>query len=831
MEFAVQNLFDNKFRTSLSATILSTSPFINFPLPFLESEAGRKCFLRNYFPIELYYSKQWSDQPEKTVISVDHQQAMVEQDPPHEFLQMKITTPADSKDFQTSLSSFRRSGGRFPYGVSVIKESKKQVDLHSQRSMEDFVYKDALDIVNHQRLPVLFCSFYYNTKELPASFCTQPLLLNMHFYGQDDIMLGSFLERYCFRSSYICSSCKLPMMDHVRRYAHSQGCIQVRLDEDPNKTDTNSIYLFSKCKLCEEQTPRVKLSNETWCFSFAKYLELKFHGHSYKRRFIDEGSQRCNHSLHRDYVQYFSSNGVIVSFEYTQVELWEIKLPVAVISLSTPQVIENKLFVDKIKSLAQKGYEIYAKIHEKLANLASDVETPILQNLKLALNSDQLNFKSKVEIVQILLSEPTVYSDEVTEVFLLARKELADSIELWGPRLNAATVQTKAQGKVEQVEPAMICTEDLKGEELVENPGDSEVMEEAGLDQKVVKEQKVDKTTIRKLLSTLLPSSNDDANMLPSPFSSNEHYCLPTGIFPILINDQDLSSIIAYTLMSYEYQRFMEVLGSGKLGAQVTGEASSPSLKRRNTGDQTGDPEEPQKDATDGKSSKKSTISPHIEVNFSDSTTNFICKAYFVKEFHEMRANFLKVPKYKPDDYQARSRSPQEEKSVEAEEIQRHFARSLSESSKWEARGGKSGSTFSKTADERFILKEMSKLERDIAEFEKFAPNYFSYVNQCLSKNLPTLLAKIYGVYKVTIKKKDSEKIEKSFLVIENLFCDRKISHKYDLKGSERNRLVDPTLQTGETVLLDENLIKSQYLIVDFLLDYKIFYLTTKYFT
>lgn len=52
--------------------------------------------------------------------------------------------------------------------------------------------------------------------------------------------------------------------------------------------------------------------------------------------------------------------------------------------------------------------------------------------------------------------------------------------------------------------------------------------------------------------------------------------------------------------------------------------------------------------------------------------------------------------------------------------------------------------------------------------------------------------------------------MEKSFLVIENLFCDRKITNKYDLKGSERNRLVDPTSQTEETVLLDENLIKSE---------------------
>lgn len=45
---------------------------------------------------------------------------------------------------------------------------------------------------------------------------------------------------------------------------------------------------------------------------------------------------------------------------------------------------------------------------------------------------------------------------------------------------------------------------------------------------------------------------------------------------------------------------------------------------------------------------------------------------------------------------------------------------------------------------------------------------------------------------------------------MEHLFVDREISNKFDLKGSERNRLVDPTNQTGEIVLLDENLVQSK---------------------
>lgn len=65
VEFAVETPFDNRFRTALSSTVLSISPFVVFPLPFLETEQGRKCNLRSFFPNELYYSKQWSENIEK----------------------------------------------------------------------------------------------------------------------------------------------------------------------------------------------------------------------------------------------------------------------------------------------------------------------------------------------------------------------------------------------------------------------------------------------------------------------------------------------------------------------------------------------------------------------------------------------------------------------------------------------------------------------------------------------------------------------------------------------------------------------------------------------
>lgn len=48
---------------------------------------------------------------------------------------------------------------------------------------------------------------------------------------------------------------------------------------------------------------------------------------------------------------------------------------------------------------------------------------------------------------------------------------------------------------------------------------------------------------------------------------------------------------------------------------------------------------------------------------------------------------------------------------------------------------------------------------------------------------------------------------------MENLFYDYDIDSRFDLKGSMRNRLVDPNNQNGEeTVLLDENLTQSKFI-------------------
>ncbi|KAL9891944.1 1-phosphatidylinositol 3-phosphate 5-kinase fab1 [Glossina fuscipes fuscipes] len=917
LELEVEHRYDNRFRSALSSTILSVSPFLSFPLPFLETEQGRKCPLRSLFPAELYYSKLWSNSSTNFSINAHNLEQCdsseiipinseeIQLNPPHSFLKLKITAPADNCEIQTLLAEFRAYGGRYPKKPEFFKtlgERQTNIYYNPQKIPEDVIYKDVFDIENHQRLPVLFCSFFYNQKGA-SSFCAPPTLLDMKFYGQHDIMLSQFLHRYCFRTS--CNVCNLPMKGHIRRYVHSMGCIKVFLSEDNAKSDANNIYFTAWCSKCAEVTPTVPLTESSKCLSLAKYLELRFYGHGYKKRsLVDENpalTTNCSHSLHRDYVHQFSYRGAAARFQYTPIETWEIALPVLTISLHPPTTFKRFEVLEEVKNFSMKGHEVYTRIHERIADLATEDENSILaSNLKMTLSKDQFTFKQHMEIIQTLLTENRASCYDITDALLMAKRVLAESIECWEPRLHEIALAQKNAAKQSHdstqhhVDAGTICTEELlseqsensptttmppdipqaaQSEEATDNNTHTEAnaassgnLEKSGAENHFTIPQitnSSDKKTIKKMLNHLLPSTGP-VNLLQSPFNIQEHYTLPLGAFPMIVRDLDLSSVIAYSLTCTEYKRSVSLLGSQMNNIQTHGDTASissvcinpsPHVKRKSQecyeNDECNKENNPNPSGEDERTKTKSNS--HIEISFQDNSVQFTCKIYFAKEFDQMRAKTLKAPKLDKSVYREIEQSKKREelkisqsrngpeielvrkvnetstsnegsdtkseeyhqkedntKSIDiVEESRNYFARSLCSSVQWEAKGGKSGSRFCKTSDDRFVLKEMSK--NDVNIFEIFAPNYFDYINKCQQQNQPTLLAKIFGVFKVIVKKKDSS-VEKALLVMENLFYECDIKNKFDLKGSERNRLVDPmNQQEGDIVLLDENLVQMSW--------------------
>lgn len=264
---------------------------------------------------------------------------------------------------------------------------------------------------------------------------------------------------------------------------------------------------------------------------------------------------------------------------------------------------------------------------------------------------------------------------------------------------------------------------------------------------------KHEKTSIMKLLTSFW-SERSASGWLPLeyPFGAQEHVWHDSDI---IIREDEPASIIALALSSTDYQ-----------------------AKLRQFRGQDPDLPDPEDDKTSIERNLLHPKNTNIRYAFQNRGVRAHCKIFFAESFDALRR-----------------------KTGVAE----RFVESLSRCLKWDSKGGKTKSLFLKTLDDRFVLKSLSPVE--VNAFFKLAPDYFFFIHQNLFTQLPSVIAKMFGLFQVTIRSPQSG-IEFNWymIVMENLFYDRSTNRRFDLKGSMRNRKIQSTGEADE-VLLDENLV------------------------
>ncbi|WBW72800.1 1-phosphatidylinositol-3-phosphate 5-kinase Fab1 [Schizosaccharomyces osmophilus] len=270
-----------------------------------------------------------------------------------------------------------------------------------------------------------------------------------------------------------------------------------------------------------------------------------------------------------------------------------------------------------------------------------------------------------------------------------------------------------------------------------------------------------DKTSLYKILSTFWSEWNS-LNPLPFefPVQAFEHVFSDSNV---VIREDEPSSLISFTLNSPDYIKKMAEIEEN-MDSFMLESANQPTLE----------------DKIENLMLKPTGT--HLKYQFEEGSAYLSCKMFFAEQFSALRR---------------------------ACDVADSFVSSLSRCSVWESSGGKSGSAFLKTFDERYVMKVVSRLESD--SLLSFAPAYFDYMSKVVFHELPTTLTKIFGFYHVDIRNPTTGKVCKlDIMVMENLFYDRKPSRIFDLKGSMRNRHVQSTGKDNE-VLLDENLVELIY--------------------
>ncbi|XP_069947039.1 1-phosphatidylinositol 3-phosphate 5-kinase isoform X3 [Cherax quadricarinatus] len=529
--FSVAELpFSNSFRKALEETIFSCSPYLKYSVPYLESEAGRNCLLRKYFQKNLYFSVQLEKDnfmrrprfSEMDAKELKDENQNVEIRSPHEFIEMKLTKEVTDKDIRAVLADFRARGGQMRNTCRCegsFTEPKDQKHLHASSSLEKSESHgqviveglsidgtgstssinasnhnnnkqninnfwsgqsglmltsdgrvDALHPFNHQRLSLLFSS-YSQSLESPPAFCVNPWVLTMDFYGRNDIPLGAFLERYCFSPTYTCPSshCSVAVVDHIRKFVHDTGCVDVllrRLDTVLDDSNSGSILMWSWCKVCRQVTPVVPMSLETWSLSFAKYLELRFYGGNFTRR----GTDGCPHSLHHDHFQYFGFKNQVAVFKYIGITLREIFLPPSEMKLCIHPITQSSV-VELIKGVAIQGYSVFSTIFERVTTLSSECGSrwePLIVEITEHQNKQRLTFREKIESIQLQLTSPTLEARRlhpptpntthevtttmlgITDQVILIKRLIAQVVTDWNAKVQDLVQLRKREEKLEK---------------------------------------------------------------------------------------------------------------------------------------------------------------------------------------------------------------------------------------------------------------------------------------------------------------------------------------------------------------------------------------------
>lgn len=504
------------FRKALEDTILSVSPLVRHGLPYLETEAGRNAPLRQFLPQVLYHSQQLkptTESPPRKLRYVEQQQTedydkldscsgsvsttaarrrASNSELLHPFLRARITPSMSKTELLSLLSDFRARGVRptHPPGLThsisatTAAVTKNKMSLTSSDDWENISTdgeqnhhhsgggggsggggtgpKDCLDPFNQQRLCVLFSS-YCPSLAIAPNYCVSPWVVDMDFYGRNDIALGGFLERYCFHTQYACpsSSCQAPMASHVRRFVHDTSSILViirQLANPVNSSNTTttttptaaavfsnpsisvdrSILMWSWCKKCKQVSPIATMSAETWHFSFAKYLELRFYGHAYCRRQMNGGgcaasapvSCACSHPLHTEHFHYFGCRDLVASFKYAPIQLKEIVLAPGAIAMQPETDLLARLIED-IRQVAQHGHGLYTSLAEWLQALMAEcmgggggggganssssnkLETQLATMVEQSI-LERNRFRKRVEEIQLMLTSPNLSTTPAT---------------------------------------------------------------------------------------------------------------------------------------------------------------------------------------------------------------------------------------------------------------------------------------------------------------------------------------------------------------------------------------------------------------------------------
>ncbi|KAL9129660.1 MAG: hypothetical protein Q9217_001939 [Psora testacea] len=331
--------------------ILSASPFVKFMQPYLLMRAREQ-------ERRLAYLKRLRDQDILETQTADGKPKAEKFDLiTPEMVHNRI--PNASKKVREVL--FAVHDAEYDKAMHIYQTQRKQWETYIAGNINMF------NPYAHQNIAVLY-SVVCTVTTVP---CSGPDLVALGFYNEHetdddfeaDCTLGQYVEDLCLGANTVCTSngCEKKMIEHHRQYVHGEAQLSVFVERYPCKLRglQNTILMWSTCRKCGEETQTMHMSENTWKYSFGKYLELSFWSSELKAQL-----GVCPHDVHRDHLRYFGFQDMAIRIHYDPIALLEIIVPRARITWK----VDNDL---RFKN------EVFSKIEERLNKFMCSVKTRI----------------------------------------------------------------------------------------------------------------------------------------------------------------------------------------------------------------------------------------------------------------------------------------------------------------------------------------------------------------------------------------------------------------------------------------------------------------------
>ncbi|KAL7566411.1 hypothetical protein ACA910_000894 [Epithemia clementina (nom. ined.)] len=786
---------------------------------------------------------------------------------------------------------------------------------------DEYARQDGGDITAFDHGAILVTSIWMTEK----SQCCPAEVKGICYYSLQDVSLGQFLRDSCFNLSLKCQNpnCKKSVLEHSLSFVHNDGLLNIvveELDDDlpahPDKTkgDSNGtsnsydddadqpIATWTYCRKCEKMVSALSfISEDTWKFSFGKFLESFFYN---RDAILNAPDHNCSCDLQSSAL-FFGCGRLSARFSYEPIYPFEVfvrtNLPMhfpfhkeeTLRRLELISKASSDLFIKFDKHIDRVIREARSLFHSA-ANRPEHLQTVLSELNRIGLDVDRAAKLVQEKIASVSEDCRRREEDSVSEALLrfpwFARRYLFLLTSSWNEKLRAAG---KAITAMKKLSASASSRPDVGGSEAYNdqlNAGikrlrelndryasfntadmnealsflpkneishhdeyddefeDSEVSIDFadGVDADVLASRRrlhgnkpnlvadrKTRPTPTKSLGTRRTSSETGHISHDSSTTSSEQKSTPGGAVKSALNrffnrgsrdenayvvdlgilaegrpslppgvnnivvpvfDEQWSSIIAYSLSSSEYAKEFKHFSKygnsfdGRVEGSVLSADSPYGPDNRRLGD---DVLGFGSSGLDGgwdeqRSTERRMLvrnKTHIKHTFRDYdgkgqvTCKFVCTTYWATQFHAVRQVFLA-------DSMAQGDDPGHTRSADVEQS---YIESLSSTYSWAASGGKSGASFSRTSDDRFVIKCISRTELQM--FLDCAPAYFEYLSKAFFHGLPTVLCKIVGVYQIGVHNRATGKRSmEQVAVMQNIFYNRKITKIFDLKGSLRGR-------------------------------------------